>query len=132
MCMCHIQFSISKVLEYRIRHLGTVGHPHEVWDGVLVTKVVGMLTTNLNDANVTGVQDCTLILFPVIYALFAINVCIKGRVCYTELRMMSDEVLGHCLLVKGDNYTELPQSPQVIHEVALLVGANVTEYVLSL
>ncbi len=57
-----------------IRHLGAVGHPHVVRSGVLVTKVVGMLTTNLNDANVIDMQDCKLILLSVLHALLAINV----------------------------------------------------------
>ncbi len=44
---------------------------------VLVIKVVGVVTTNLNDSNVIGVQDCSLILFRVVQTLLAINVGIK-------------------------------------------------------
>ena len=102
-----------------IRHPGAVGHSHAVRTGVLVTKVVDILTTNLNDANVIDVQDCTLILFPVLHALLAINVCIKGRVSCTELRILVDEVLDRCLLVKGDSYVDLPQASQVIRKATL-------------
>ena len=96
-----------------------MGHPHAVGSGVRVSKLVGMLTTNLNDAHVIGVQDCSLILFPVVHALLAINVRIKGRVCCTELRLMVEEVLDRCLLVKGDSYTQIPQTPQVIRKFTL-------------
>ena len=42
-----------------IRHVGTVGHTHVVRVGVLVSKVVDMLTRNLNDTNVIDVEGCS-------------------------------------------------------------------------
>ena len=58
---------------------------------MLVTKVVGVVTTDLNDADVIDVQDCALFLFPVMQALLAINTGVKGMVCSAELIIVVEE-----------------------------------------
>ena len=86
---------------------------------MLVTKVVGVVTTNLNDVNVIDVQEYTIILFRVVQALLATNVGIEGRVCIAKLIMLEEEGLDHGCLVEGDSYTQLPLANQVIRKATL-------------
>ncbi len=86
---------------------------------MLVTKVVGVVTTDLNDADVIGVQDCALFLFPVMQALLAINTGVKGMVCSAELIIVVEEGLDCGFLVSGDSYTELALVTQVIRNATL-------------
>jgi hypothetical protein len=100
-------------------HVDTVVHPHAVRVSVLVAQVVDVVTTDLNDANVIGVQDRALFLFPVTQALLAINAGVKGRVCSAELIIVAEEGLDCAILVEGDSYTELPLATQVIRKTTL-------------
>jgi hypothetical protein len=107
--VCSVNVHVSQpILDFKsfkvqgVCHVGTVGNPHAVRAGVLVAKVVVVVTTDLNDANVIGVQDCTLFLFPVMQASLAINAGVKGMVCSAELIIVAEEDLSGLWIVTGN------------------------------
>ncbi len=63
-----------------VRQLRAVSNPHAVGPLALVTQVVGMRATHLNDASVICMQQQPLVFLAVPHGLLAVYVPIKGPV----------------------------------------------------
>ena len=117
LCVHCVNFHVSQpVLNFDffgvqdIRHLRTVRNPQSVCPLALVTKVVDMRTTSLNDANVIHVQYKSLILLVVDHSFLVVYVGVKGHVRSTQVWIQEKIGLHLRSLVQGDTHQPLSRA----------------------
>jgi hypothetical protein len=101
-----------------VRQLRAVSNPHAVRPLALVTQVVGMRATHLDNASVICVQQQSLVLLAVRHGLLAVYVPIKGPVCRINVGIHTQIVLKSRGLVKGNEDAQLKGATQTVGKAA--------------